>query len=96
MASDCTLDNSVPACPNSSSLSPSSPNNWPSSLLSSSRVASPELDTKESTTSGLDWILVLDHDMSTSTDDWKRIDLGNNHDLILICISPLRDTCYTV
>ena len=77
VASDCI---SAPAYHDSSPLPPSSPDIWPSSSLPPvSRIASPGVDPdlrKESTAPGSDCIFVLDYDFSTSSDDWKRIDLG--------------------
>ena len=80
VASDCTVDVLASAFCDSSPLPPSSPIIWPSSSPPPvSRIASPEVDRdlkKESTVPGSDCTLVLDHDSSASTDDWKRVDLG--------------------
>ena len=82
VASDCTIEILASACRDSSPLPPSSPIILPSSSPPPvSRIASPEVDSdliKESTITipESDCILVLDHGSSTSTDDWKRIDLG--------------------
>lgn len=82
VASDSTIDSDILASSlrDSSPLPPSSPIILPSSSPPPvTRIASPEVDpnlVNESTIPGSDYILVLDHGSSTSTDNWKRIDLG--------------------